>query len=94
VLARLERADRPRDVERVRERDVDGLDVSVLEQCVVAPVGALDLPLARVRLRAGGLAARDRDELDLRGLARRRDDGPVDARRREDAEADGRFAQL
>src|SRR5207302_885169 len=37
VLARLERADRPRHVERVRQRDVDGLNARVLEERLVAP---------------------------------------------------------
>ena len=42
VLARLERPDRPLDVLPVGQRDVDGLDVGVLEEPVVAAVGALD----------------------------------------------------
>src|SRR5947209_1093116 len=89
VLARLERADRPRHVERVRQRDVDGLDVRVLEERLVATVRALDPPLARVRVGAGLVAARDRDEIGLRRGLRRRDDHAVDVRRREDCPADG-----
>src|SRR5437588_1335765 len=89
VLAGLERADRPRHVERVRQRDVDRLDVLILEEPLVAPVRALDPPLARVRVGAGLVAARDRDEVDLRRGLRRRDDHAVDVRRREDSPADG-----
>ena len=40
------RADRPLAVHRVRERDVDGVDVGVLEQRLVRAVRALDLPLS------------------------------------------------
>ena len=74
VLAGLERAHRPLDVKRVRQRDVDRLDVGVREQRLVAPVGALDPVLARVRLGARLVAARDarrrRPRSDSRAPAR------------------------
>jgi hypothetical protein len=85
VLAGLERPDRPLDVQRVRQRDVDGLDVVVGEERLVAPVCALDPLLARIGLRARLVAARHGDDLDPVGLARAREDEPVDVRRRDDA---------
>ena len=42
VLARLDGSDRPLAVHGVRQRDVDGVDVRVLEQRLVGAVGALD----------------------------------------------------
>ena len=61
VLAGLERPDRPLAVQRVRQRDVDGLDLRVGEQLLVRAVGLRDLPLrARSSRRAPELAARDR----------------------------------
>ena len=88
VLARLERADRPLAVERVREGDVDGLDVRVVEQRLVAAVRALDAPLPRVLLGAGGVAARDRDQVARVRALRGRDHEPVDMRRGDDSPAD------
>jgi hypothetical protein len=87
VLSRLEHTDRPLAVERVRERDVDGVDVRVPEQRLVGAVGALDLPSPRVLVRSRPVAARDRDQVDLRGSMSAGDDEPVDVGRREDAEA-------
>jgi hypothetical protein len=89
VLARLERADRPLDVERVRERDVQGVELGIGEQLVVGAVGPLEAVLARVVLGAPAVAAADGDDLDPVGEARAAEDGPVDPRRREEPEADG-----
>jgi len=88
MLARLQGADRPVDVQRVRERDVDRLDVRVGEERLVAPVRALDPALARIRLRAGEIAARHRDDVDPVGRRRAREDEAVDVGRREDSQAD------
>ena len=66
VLAGLDRLQRPLVMHPVRQRDVDGVDPVVVEQRLVAPVRACDPVLARVRLRAGGVAARHRGDLDLR----------------------------
>ena len=90
VLAGLERADRPRHVERVRQRDVDRLDVGVLEKRLVAPVRALDPVVARVRFGPRRVAARDRDDVDAIGEARACEHGPVDLGGREDSEPDER----
>src|SRR4029078_1390709 len=67
VLAGFERADRPLDVQGVRQRVVDDFQIVVREELVGAFVRARKLPLRRVRLRACGVAAGDRD--DLRSLA-------------------------
>ncbi len=64
VLARLERLDRPLAVHRVRQGDVDRLDLVVGEQRLVRAVGAWDLPFLRVRVGARLVAARDCDEVD------------------------------
>ena len=53
VLARLDGLDRPLAVERVRERDVDGVDVRVLEERLVGAVRARDAP-TRWRTRPPG----------------------------------------
>ena len=64
VLAGLDRLQRPLVVHPVRERDVDGVELVVGEQLLVAAVGARDPVLGRVRLRLGAVAARDRGDLD------------------------------
>ena len=91
VLSGLEGADRPLDVHGVRERDVDRLDVGILEERLIAPVCALDLAPARVGIRparsrlatATGRPGRDSSA---------REDEVVDLRRREDAPADCRVS--
>jgi hypothetical protein len=88
VLPGLDGLDRPLHVHGVRERDVDGVDVGVRKERLVRAVGPLDLPLAGVGLRAALVAARDRDDLHLVGLAGRRDHESVDVGSRDDAEAD------
>ena len=88
MLARLDRAHRPLDVHRVRERDVDGLDIGVLEQRLVASVRTLDPVLARVCLCAVAVAAADGDELHAVRLARAGEDEIVDAGSREQAPRD------
>ena len=65
VLARFERPDRPVRVHRVRQRDVDRLDLGVGEKLVVAPVGARDLPRLCELLRPPEVAAADGDDLDV-----------------------------
>ena len=60
VLPGLERADRPLDVQRVRAARCRPPRRRVREQRLVAAVRALDLPLARVLLGAGLVAARRR----------------------------------
>jgi hypothetical protein len=92
VLARPQRVDRPLDVHRVRERDVDRVDVRVREQRFVRPVGALDVPLARVCIRPRLLAAGDRDEVDLLRVVRAGDDLPVDVGGRDDPEVHQRYS--
>src|SRR5918996_1087724 len=87
VLPGLQRTNRPLDVQRVRERDVERLDVLVREQLGIAPVRALDPVRARALLGAGALAAGDRQELDLLRLLRRGDDPAVDTCCREEAPA-------
>ena len=87
VLSRLERADRPLHVHRVRQRDVDRLDVCVLEQRVVRAVRALDAPLARVRLGTALVAAGNGDQIDLLRRLRSRNQLPVDVGGREEPPA-------
>ena len=88
VLSRLDSADRPLAVQRVRQRDVHGLDVVVLEQRLVGAVRAVDLPLARVFLGPAQVAARHGYQLDfLRGVSAG-NDLPVDVGGREDPPLD------
>jgi hypothetical protein len=86
VLAVQERADAPVRMERVRQRDVDRVDVPVGEQRLVGAVRPLDSVLARVRVRARLLPARDRDDVDGVRVGRAPEDRPVDPSRREEAE--------
>ena len=66
VLARLECPDRPLDVERVRQRDVDRIHARVREQGVVGALRALDPVLGRVGLpRFARGPARDRHGVDV-----------------------------
>jgi hypothetical protein len=86
VLARLERSLRPFGVQSVRQGDVDGVDVGVLEQRPVVAVRARDAVLARVRVGAGCVAARNRDHVrELRFSCGGKDLG-VDGRGREQPE--------
>ena len=80
VLAGLERADRPVDMHRVRERDVDDLDVGVGEQRVIAAVSPLDAVLAGIFVGALPVTARHRENLDVFGLACAREEQAVDVR--------------
>src|SRR5262249_29588343 len=87
VLPALDRADRPLAVHRVRERDVDRLDVGVIEQRLVGTVRPLDAPLAPLALRAAPVATRDCEQVDLvRGVSAR-DHLPVDVGGRDDSPA-------
>ena len=92
VLARGRGLDRPFRVQVIRERDVDRVDLPVVEQRLVRSVGALDPPLARVRRRARPVAARDRQQPVILGSAERRDHRPVDARGPEQPPAKGAIA--
>ena len=89
VLAGLERAHGPLDVHRVGHRDVDDLDIRVVQQRLVATVSSLDSLLARVALRSRGVAARDGHDLQIRRLTRPCQEQPVDPRGREDSPFDG-----
>ncbi len=89
VLAGLEGAYGRLDVERVRQGDVDGLDVRICQQPVVAAVRALDALLACVVLGALLLSARDRDHLGPVALPHTGQHGRVDPSRRENAPANG-----
>ena len=86
VLARFERTHRPFVVERVRQRDVHGVDAGVREQSVVRAVCARDVVLTRVCVGAPLVSARDRNDLDV-GRAGACDHDAIDVRRREDAPA-------
>ncbi len=86
VLSGFERADRPLDVQRVRQRDVDRVDVRVGEELVVASPPALEPVLGGVRLRARAVAARGADDRDELGLGGAVDDRVVDLRGREQCE--------
>jgi hypothetical protein len=87
VLARLEAADRPRDVQRVRQRHVDGVDVVVGEERLVASVRALDAVRARARFGARCVAAGDGDDVDPVRRLGAADDRRVDARGGEESES-------
>src|SRR4051812_47924857 len=88
VLAGLERPDRPRHVQRVGQRVVDGIDLRVGQQRLVGAVHARDPVLGRVRPPAGRLARGDGEELGVRRQARAVDDALGDTCGGEDAPAD------
>jgi hypothetical protein len=62
VLAGLERAQSPLDVQRIGKRDVDGLDVGVGQQRVVAAIRPFDPLIARVSLGPRLVSAGDRED--------------------------------
>ena len=94
VLAGVERAQRPLVVQRVRQRDVDGVDLLVGEQRIVRTASARGDPvLAGVRLGARLVARRDRDDLERRIIASRSQDRPVDRGGREEPDADSRHGR-
>ena len=74
VLAGLQRPDRPLDVQRVRQRDVDRVDLRVGEQRLVAAVRAREPVLGGVRTGALRVAAGDGDDLDRVRARRARED--------------------
>ena len=78
VLARLERADRPFAVHRVRQRDVHRFDLRVGEESVVGTERARDLPFPRILVGTRLVSARDGDEIDLVGRVRAGNHFPVD----------------
>ena len=88
VLAGGEGPHRPLDVEGVRQGDVHGVHLGVLDERLVAPVRALDAVLDGVRLGAVGVAARDGDDLSVLGLRRCCQQPAVDASGRDEPEAD------
>jgi len=83
VLARLERAQRPLDVQRIRQRDVDALDGPILEQGLVACVCVIDPMSSRERLGARGGTTPDRNDLCAVTLLRGLDDVAVHPRSRQ-----------
>jgi hypothetical protein len=87
VLAGLERADRPPDVQRVRQRVVDHLDLVVLEQRLVAAVRTRETVLLRVFVGARLVAAGDGDDLRRVRPGGAGEDRLVDPRRREQSPA-------
>ncbi len=89
MLTRLEGADRPLDVERVRQRDVDGLDVGILEEFLVAAIGSLETLLACVRLRPNPVTTPDRDDLHAVGPTGAGEHQLVDASGGKDAPGHG-----
>src|SRR5215211_1309772 len=88
VFPGLERAQRPLDVHRVRQWDVDRLDVGIGKQRVVACVRALDLVVAGVGLRAGGVSARHGDHVGPIGLPSAFEHEAVDPGRRQEGPAE------
>src|SRR5665811_862935 len=83
VLAGLERPKSPRVMQAIRQGHVDGIDSIVGEEIVIAAVRLSYPPSRRERFGATCVAARDGDDLDIRGPG-----GPwqhlfVDERRRE-----------
>ena len=72
----------------IRERDVDGIDLGVGEQGLIAPVRAEDAVLRRIRLGLCDLAATHGHDLDPLGLVGCREDLVVDSRGRQQAEAE------
>jgi hypothetical protein len=103
VLARAGGGDRPLGVKVVGERDVDGVDVLVGEQCLVRAVDARDGQRRRDPRRGLGIARRDRDDLrvgrpahardDLLGRdVRGRQDAPPERRHRPSSSPSGRAA--
>ena len=94
VLAGLERPARPLQVQRVGERDVDGLDVGVGQQRLVAVIGALDAPLRRVVLGADVVAAGDGQHRGLLRLRHPGDELVVDPGRGQNAPLHGHVARV
>ena len=92
VLAGAERTHRPLVMEAVRKRDVDRLDLGIVEQRLVRAVCSRQPVLARVLLGAGGVAARNCDRLHA-SPAKRFEDLQVDPRRREEAEPERRHEE-
>src|SRR5262249_38049171 len=88
VLACPQGTDRPLDVEGVWQRDVDGVDLRILEQLLVRAVRALESVLAGVLQCPRPLATRDRDHLKAARFPRPRQDEVIDAGGREDPPAD------
>jgi hypothetical protein len=88
VLARVEGVQRPRVVKRVRQGNVDSLDLRIREQLLVGAVRARDCVLLRIGGRALEAAARDCRDLEAVLLPRAREQLAVDPGRREDPPAD------
>jgi hypothetical protein len=89
VLARLQRSYRPFGVERVRERDVDGVDIRVVEQRFVVAVRARDTVLLRAGVGAGRVAAGAGNHVRELRLARGGANLGVDGRGREQPKRTG-----
>ena len=89
VLAGLEGADRPRDVERVGKRHVDRVDLRVVEQRLVGAVRTRDPVLGGKRLGTSEVARGDGDNLGALDGACGAHDRARRGGRREDAPAKG-----
>src|SRR5262245_9043307 len=77
VLARLERANRPRYVQVIGERNVDGIDVAIGEEFLIRTVGLLDAELSGHTLSASQIARGDGRDAAEMALLRGRDDLPA-----------------
>jgi hypothetical protein len=78
VFAGLERAHRPLDVQMIRQRNVDDVDVGVGEQRLVRPERPRNVPLTGVVAGAIERPARHRGQLAARRGADRRNQRAID----------------
>ena len=93
MLAGGERPQRPFVVERVRQGDVDRVELGVCEQVVVAAMGPGDPMFPRVGDRSWRIPRPDRVDRERRVAAARTEDRSADARSREKSESDRRHAK-
>ena len=84
----LRGVERPLDGLRVTaQRDVDRVNLRILEQCLVGAVRPFDLPLPRIGIGPAPIAACHGDQVDLRGRVRAGDHQSVDVGGRDDPES-------
>ena len=86
-LARGDRSQVPRGVQRVGQRVVDHLDLGVVDEGLIVVDDTLDTVLAREHLGPAAIAGGDRDQAVAQRVRRTDDGGLGDARRTEDADA-------